>query len=345
MIAPHHALGPESRLLWHPDLKPWKSFDDTIIDLEESRLRFSGHSGQLVWKLSSFPADHALAEFSDGTNSFPLLTVISHAQYLFDEGVVLDLSAFDHDLNAEAAIFLLRKAAKFYNRRVTANSVVRDIFGGSASRAIMLGYAIEFYFYVEAAARYMAMGIARFDEPADRMEPYWRHFADEARHSEIFRQGLLEAGMSAERLESRQAIASTSALLNFLFERSSRSLVEFGSLFTIMQPDNATPSIESVEGKYHYLKSHYPYATPILSAFQKHDMIDLQEAHQSWALESHVRGLGGLSARELHLSVSTMADASCFFLLFFDGIRRFYVSDERVKWKSLADVETEFTPL
>lgn len=346
MTEPLHVIGEASRLLWHADLRPIKFFDEAVIELEEERLRFTGQSARVVTDLEVAVSLSKSPNYLGASDAGPDREVrIAHAQYLFEEGVVLDLSAFQKEAEADKAIFLLRKAARFYNRRVTSNKVVRTIFSGLAGRNLLFGYGIEFYFYVQAASRYMARGIARFEEAAEIMEPYWKHFSEEARHGDIFREGLIKSGIPAARLEPDLAIASTSALLNFLFERSSRSLVEYGSLFPIMQPDDKPTSARSVNEKYAFLRTHYPFASAIFDAFQKHDMIDVTEAHHAWALEEQIKKVGGLSAKEMALALSTMEDSSCFFVVFFDGLERYYQNSERINWRGAADIEAELRPL
>ena len=320
--------------LWHPDMMPdMHHYDGTVVvEMPTERLCFSGASAPLVL---------AAARRSDGTRTVAQLAadagyteeaVRSHLLFLQDEALVLDLTDYRSGWPTEDALNKLRGAARFYNLRIAANPVLRQLFSGQASREVFLGFAIEFYFYVRAAARYMTQGIARFDHEAATMAPYWQHFGEEAKHHEIFEEGLLAAGVAAKRLRPSCAIATTQALINFLFERASRTLVEYGSLFAVMQPaENAAEEARSE--KYELLRHSYPFARKIIDAFEHHETVDVEAGHQTWALEQHLRRSAQVSADDMWRAYVTMRDAACFFIMFFDGIKDSYQIGLLSVWK------------
>ncbi|GEM_PF-2352284 len=336
------SFGPDSVPLWHPDMNPGMAgYDGTVVvETPAERLCFSGASAALVL---------AVARRADGTRAMPQLAleaacseaaVRSHLAFLREAGVVLDLRDYRSGWPTEQALEKLRAAARFHNLRVAANPVLQQLFSGQASREVFLGFAIEFYFYVRAATTYMAQGIARFDHDAATMAPYWRHFAEEAKHHELFEEGLSATGVAAARLRPICAIATTTALINFLFERASRTLVEYGSLFAVMQPpDNAAPGAR-VE-TYERLRRCYPFAQKIVDALERHDAIDLGAGHRSWALEQHLRRSPRVSADDMGRAYVTMRDAACFFIMFFDGIRDSYQIGTLAQWKQLANVAVD----
>ena len=157
---------------------------------------------------------------------------------------------------------------------------------------------------------------------------------------ELFEEGLSATGVAAARLRPICAIATTTALINFLFERASRTLVEYGSLFAVMQPpDNAAPGAR-VE-TYERLRRCYPFAQKIVDALERHDAIDLGAGHRSWALEQHLRRSPRVSADDMGRAYVTMRDAACFFIMFFDGIRDSYQIGTLAQWKQLANVAVD----
>ena len=340
------SLGPRSLPLWHPDMMPrTHGFDSTVVvEMPTERLCFSGTSAPLVL---------AVARSADGTHTMTELAVDagcteeavrSHLLFLQNEAVVLDLTDYLSGWPTEQALNKLRAAARFYSLRVAANPALQQLFSGQASREVFLGFAIEFYFYVRSAMKYMTQGIARFDHDAATMAPYWRHFGEEVKHYEIFREGLLAAGVAEARLRPNCAIATTQALINFLFERASRTLVEYGSLFAVMQPlENA--ALEARSEKYELLRRAYPFAHKIIDAFEYHETIDAEARHETWALEQHLRRSAQVSAEDMWRAYITMRDTACFFIMFFDGIKDSYQIGTLSMWKQLANVavDTELT--
>jgi pyrroloquinoline quinone (PQQ) biosynthesis protein C len=311
----------------------------TIVELEREKLKFEGDSGKFVITAACIAdGTRSLKEIADQTG-FSEEFVAAHVFFLKEAGVILDLCDYRVACAGETALERLRSAARFYNARVTANECIRTVLSGQGSRALVLGFAIEFYFYVASVARYMTAGIARFEHDAETMAPFWKHFAEEAGHSEIFRRGLICAGIDNERLKQNCAIATTQALISFLYERASRTLIEYGVLFAIMQPKWTSNVNESARGqKYGILRTAYPFAEPIWDAFETHEKIDEGADHQRWAVESYIQKRGVLSAEEMSLCLNTMRDASCFFILFLDGIRFHYRGDAAVMWRPLNTV-------
>jgi pyrroloquinoline quinone (PQQ) biosynthesis protein C len=334
-----HSLGSNSVPLWHPDMLPsvQKYQATAFVETEAERLSFEGASAKII---------SAIAGRADGVRDVRHLAtecacseeaIFAHLKFLQHEGIVLDLADYRSDWPPDPALQKLRSAARFYNRRVAANPCLRTIFSGQASRGLLVGYTIEYYFYVSSVTRYMAQGIARFDHSAAIMAPYWRHFSEEVKHAEIFRNGLLASGVAVERLQPNCAIATTHALTNFLFERASRTLLEYGSLFAIMQPAKDIGD-QNANSKYQFLRECYPFARDILDAFETHDKIDEVADHQTWALEQELRGRERVSAEEMWRTYTTIRDAACFFIMFFDGIKEMYQSGCLTAWKPLANV-------
>lgn len=333
------SLGPSSLPLWHPDMMPaMHGYDGSVVvEMPTERLCFSGPSASLVL---------AVARRADGAHTATQLAadagcseeaVLSHLSFLKDEAVILDLADYQSGWQIDDALDKLWGAARFYNLRVAANPALQQLFSGQANREVFLGFAIEFYFYVRSATQYMAQGIARFDHGAATMAPYWRHFGEEAKHHEMFREALLAVGVAEARLRPNCAIATTQALTNFLFERASRTLVEYGSLFAVMQPaENADPVTRAE--KYEGLRRSYPFAHKLLDAFEHHESIDVGAGHQSLALEHHLRQSTEMSADDMRRAYVTMRDAACYFIMFFDGIKESYQIGTLAMWKQLANV-------
>jgi pyrroloquinoline quinone (PQQ) biosynthesis protein C len=336
------SLGPDFVTLWHPDMLPSarKYRATALVETEAERLSFYDASAEIIL---------AIARCANGVRDLREVAtacacseeaIFAHLKFLQDEGIVLNLADYRSDWPPDLALQKLRSAARFYNRRVAANPCLRTIFSGQAGRELLVGYAIEFYFYVSSVTRYMAHGIARFEHGAAIMAPYWRHFSEEAKHAEIFKKGLSAFGVVAERLQPNCAIATTHALTNFLFERASRTLLEYGSLFAIMQPAKGIAD-DSATSNYGFLRKCYPYATDILDAFELHDKIDAEAGHETWALEQELRTREIISADEMSRAYTTIRDAACFFIMFFDGIKETYQSGCLSAWKPSANVAVD----
>lgn len=226
-------------------------------------------------------------------------------------------------VSADEAITRSRCAGVFWNKFVISRPFTSRLFAGEATRAEVIGWALEFYQFVRSAREYMARGASRISGSTDTLSKLWSHFAEEAFHDEIFLEGLIGCNLQRDTITNRLPLASTLALTNFLWESAEAGELEYCSVFALMQPGIARAAKE-IESNYDCLRTAYPFAKTIFDAFQKHDTIDLNLAHSQITLEPILRNRKNISAYEMASIYNTIRSTAEHFNIFFSGISNHY---------------------
>jgi hypothetical protein len=237
--------------------------------------------------------------------------------------MLLDLSEMT-SLEGERLLLKIRSASLFWNKHIMAQPFPRRLFAGTATEAEVLGWGIEFYFFVKSANEYMARGVSRVDGFTTSLAELWKHYVEEAAHDALFYKGLLSCGIRAGDLERRPPLASTLALINHLYEASEQGPLEYASLFAVMQPFSEPQTAEDIEEKYEFLSASYPFARFLFSAFKEHDLIDAGLSHSKLLLEPLLIEYGKLDNRSLGRIFKTIEETANAFVVFYEGISRYY---------------------
>jgi pyrroloquinoline quinone (PQQ) biosynthesis protein C len=216
------------------------------------------------------------------------------------------------------------------------------LFGGEATKNEVLGWGIEFYFFVRAAREYMALGSGRTTGSTEMLAPVWDHFADEAFHCEIFLNGLVACGLGENTVRRRLPMPTTRALINHLFETSQSSLLEYTTLFALMQPLTRPVTHQEVKQKYDFLREKYPFAAGLFDAFQTHDGIDVTMEHSKLTLESVLEHRGVLGRAEWHDIMKVLENTANTFILFFEGIQKYYRSSFDLRYRQIPNAARAF---
>jgi hypothetical protein len=150
----------------------------------------------------------------------------------------------------------------------------------------------------------------------------------------MFLRGLEGCGLDAQSLSRRPPLATTMALLNFLFEKSEESALSYAALFCVMQASHL-PSTSEVMHRYEQLRSHYPFASSFFDAFEEHDKIDAGLEHSSLTIEAIIREEWPLSERQMLEIFRTIEQTANHFVLFFEGIPGHYKKSRLVTYRQV----------
>lgn len=325
-------------LIRHPDVACTMVADTCFVEDRETRLAFVGPSAlaaQIVWdrldKASTVTEVAVSAGYSPGTTQEIIDLLVA-------DGFVLDLST-PSLVPADEAIARVRACARFWNRHIMSQAFPTLLFSGQATKPQVLGWGIEFFIFVRAAREYMARGASRIDGPTKVFNELWDHFAEEAFHDEIFLKGLVGCGLSEGNVLGRVPLPSTTALLNFLWEASEASDLDYAAVFAVMQPRSEPATRAEIADRYSNLKLAYPYAEALFDAFEAHDLIDVALEHSSLTIEPLLRHRQELSRHEMARIYEGIRTTAHGFNLFFRGIAQHYTSDLAVSYRQIPTVD------
>lgn len=318
----------------NPTLQMESNGNNFVIEDIFVRLTFEADSAELcrqvLPKIERCHNVNELAKLSDYSNA----TVQKFISLMEEDGLLLNLSDLS-DLTENMLINKIRLAALFWNKQLMHQTFPTRLFNGEATREEVLGWGIEFYFFIRAANEYMARGSSRIDGPTAALSSLWQHYAEEALHEGIFLEGLAGCGIDKKDISKRPPLASTLALLNHLYESSEKGVLEYAALFAVMQPLTKPPTDLDVIAHYDFLRDSYPFAKSLFDAFQKHDNIDASLGHAKLALEPLLESTGQLGEHAVASIFSTIEDTANSFIIFFEGIPQYYKKPRSVSYRQV----------
>lgn len=242
---------------------------------------------------------------------------------LAEEGAVIDALGTARAANPDAFLDAFQLECRLLMRALPEQPFWRKVLGGEASRELILGWGVEFAYFVEAANEYMPLGVAYSRESAAIREAFARHYAEEAGHSVIFYDGLARCGLDSARMASAPPLATTRALINLLVEHALEGSVTYAAGFAVMQPQAEPLERSQVREFYGELRGLYPFAQPMFDAFERHACLDLELGHHETVFAT-LNALGGVPTEQRGRAVEAARAVAEAFILFFEGIMTFY---------------------
>jgi pyrroloquinoline quinone (PQQ) biosynthesis protein C len=286
---------------------------------------FTGRSGELLWRTLPFLTGHRTVRQlgeqlkCDADNLVAVLNALN-----VDECLVADLARVTRASSGKEFVDALKDESRFMAAEIYCQPFWEILNSGTASNALILGWGIEFYHFVESANEYMAVGVASCREDARVREVLARHYIEECEHSSIFLDGLRECGLDAEQVRRAPPLASTRALINYLYETGSSNSFAYAGLFAVMQSSQDRMSEDLITAFYQHLSTCYPYAKNMFDAFRKHALIDVELEHNRIALDQIVEIVPDRvmqNSREIVRATRGLVEQ---FILFFEGIKDYY---------------------
>jgi pyrroloquinoline quinone (PQQ) biosynthesis protein C len=328
-------------LVLNPNLSIAADPDILVLEDKETRLTFHGESAVACKAIIEAAPQSNDFETIAARSGFSIATVKRVAELLKADFLAIDTS-FPGDSTPAEYLSKIRHCAQFWNKHIMAQHFASRLFAGEATQTEVLGWGIEFYFFVKAAQEYMALGSSRTWGETAMLAPIWDHFAKEAFHSDIFLQGLLACGLREKTIRTRMPVPTTAILTNFLYETSSAGLLEYTTLFAVMQPLSRPATREEVKSKYDFLREKYPFAIGLFNSFESHDCMDIALEHSSLTLEPVLEHRGILSPAEWRSMMRVLEDTANAFILFFEGIQKYYRSSSALRYRQTPNAAMAF---
>jgi len=314
----------ESTVRLSPGCQILVQADAVIIDTRETELRVQTPKAPELARLLSqlFRPNvprHVISENQlEDCLVEPVLQALSEDDLLLDEGRANDAS------EPEEALDALLAEARFHARSIFAQPFWSELLSGTLSTAQVLGWGVEFYHFVDAANDYMSLGVAHARGHRSQRGMLARHLIEEMDHGQIFLNGLARSGVDPGSVQEAPPLPHTAALVNLLAEMAIEGEVTYAASFAVMQPGLATASREAVDAFYKELSELYPFAEPMLEAFRRHAVIDVDLHHEETVFARICRDDSGLSRAERIRARWAMRALAESFVLFFEGIRDGY---------------------
>jgi pyrroloquinoline quinone (PQQ) biosynthesis protein C len=318
----------------HPDILVKSGASSLVVEDAKVSLTFNGDSAAATSAvLRQMPFCRTLSELADSTQLSPR-TVKSILAIFQEDNLIIDLSDIS-GLKARDLLQKIRHASMFWNTHVMSQTFPRRLFAGEATWAEVLGWGIEHYFFIRAVNEYMARGASRINGATQHLSELWKHYAEEVFHDEIFLRGLAGCGLDVQSLLRRPPLATTMALLNFLFEKGAESALSYTSVFCIMQAQSQTCTRPEIERRYQELRSCYPFASSFFDAFEEHDKLDADLEHTSLTIEAILEEEAPLSDRQVLKIFETIEQTANHFVLFLEGIPSHYKTSRSVTYRQV----------
>ena len=317
-----------------PDMSVTRAGSKLTLEDAATKLTFEGPSADLCEAVLAVLPYCAGPEQVAARASMPSGPVGELLECLAADSLLLnlvDLPVSDHS----ALIERFRAAGIFWNKHIMAQSFPKRLFSGEATPAEVMGWGIEFYFFVRGANEYMARGASRARGTAAVLSTFWQHYVEEALHDDIFAHGLQDCGIDRAHLDRRPPLASTQALLNHLYEVSEEGALEYASLFTVMQPLSKAPEPGDITKKYADLRTYYPSAAPLFAAFEKHDLLDAGYEHSKLLLAPMLEMHDTLSRTTAYRLFQIVEETADFFIIFYQGISNYYRGARSVTYRQI----------
>lgn len=247
------------------------------------------------------------------------------AERLHQAGVLVYPGAGDERdrMTGEEFHALHRRLCAEWLRPVYEHPFWQKVVSGKASRAQVIGFALEKYHYIEGAYEHMATAAA--NATPEMMPHLARHFIEEYNHGDIYRKGLMSL-FPSEVVLSSQPLPSTRALVNFLSESAARSSFSYYAGNELLQQTENTGEDDAgtaVDAFYEAMRKHYPWSKRLVDSFIAHTNADQKLGHDNVFLQM-CGSVPPLGRKEVQDALETTRSMAEHLRLFMDGIDVFY---------------------
>jgi pyrroloquinoline quinone (PQQ) biosynthesis protein C len=247
---------------------------------------------------------------------------------LVTHDLVLDLDATLRADTTAAFLDELRRECRFWGMALLAQPFWQEVLSGRAPLGTLYGWGMEFRHFADGANEYMAAGVAFCRDGADMRERLSRHYIEECTHGEIFLQGLVECGLPEKAITQAVPLATTRALINYLWDVAAEGTVTYCATFMLMQThESSKPAADLF---LQALCDLYPRAAALFQSFHRHTVLDLALNHHDNVFEQLCKERGELSPADRECALRTVRNLAEHFGAFFEGIRVHYTDEAAV---------------
>jgi pyrroloquinoline quinone (PQQ) biosynthesis protein C len=213
----------------------------------------------------------------------------------------------------------LKEECRFWSREILSRPFWQTMQSGEAPKAVVLGWGIEFYHFVNSVNEYMAAGVANCRLNASVRDKLVKHYIEESEHASIFLQGLTRCGLDPDQVAAAPPLVCTRSLIDYLCEIALTSSVSYAAMFALMHANEAM-SQDAVEAFYAQLARAYPFAEGLFDACLKHALIDVRLEHHHTVFDAMLEDVPDTVLRHGPEAVIAVRGLAEQFMLFFDGI-------------------------
>lgn len=298
-----------------------------IIDFLDSRYRLTDDTADVFRALQSHIGQvHDTQTLAD-VAGIPAKRVDDLFALLRKAGLLQPPSVTIEDVTGEEFYRLHRRYATAWLRPIYEHSLWDKIVSGRATRAQVIGFAMEKYHYIEAAHEHMS--IAAANATPVMMPHLARHFIEEYTHGDIYRHGL-RALFTDEQILNCLPLPTTRALVNCLNELAARNSFSYYAANEVLQmtenSDHEQGGSQNVSEFYTQMERHYPFSKPLIDAFIQHTNLDQKLKHNDVFHEMCV-DTKRLTTEQVNDAMQAAKQITEQLMIFLDGIELMYGSE------------------
>jgi pyrroloquinoline quinone (PQQ) biosynthesis protein C len=253
----------------------------TKIDLGGKLASLDADSSRRVTSLfARLDGARSLAEVA-GDLGWSLEDTTEAAQQLFELAVLENAG----DTPIDALVFYRHVAAlgRGVQARVTERSSYVGLVEQRPTRRLLLGYLVETYHIVVAAALHIAPTISLAPTLRLRMM-FSEYLGDEYWHGLWLRKGLVAAGLSELEIDSADPLPATLATINHLRCIASTDLLAYAACISTGE-NLGVGDAEHVRRRFDAFTKHGVLPDAAISPFRDHEVVDCEAGHQSYCAE------------------------------------------------------------
>jgi pyrroloquinoline quinone (PQQ) biosynthesis protein C len=297
--------------------------DELVVATPHMDYGFRGSSATTLLAINQqLDASLTVAELAARAGVAPA-EVAAILEVLSEEGDIVDLQeAFEYP-TPDRFLEIYYQVCRSWVPEVEATPFMTQLMAGTAPQAMVLGWGIETYHYVESANEHMPASVAYCRN--DTVVRRWlaQHYVEEHGHGQIFLDGLEACGLSPDQVRRAPPLASTRALINFLIELATNDGLAYAGTFGAMRGGSPTTA-ETVTRFYDHLVKHYGFAHGLAEAFHTHSSEDVALNHDEIVLSRWLRRRGHVSPDDAQRILRAARGMVDHFVLYFEGIHDYY---------------------
>jgi hypothetical protein len=311
-------LGPSSLPLLSPDAVFHRSDGDLMVETEAMSYTFHGSSADVLAAVQDRLDGSATIEELAGEAGVTTAVLAEVLDAIAEDGQLLDAQPTLEASSPRAFMDGFQRICALWAKELVLVPFWRTLVSGRASRELVLGWAIEFYHYVDAANEHMAASVAHGRRDPEVQEWLARHYVEEYDHSKMFLEGLVGCGLDADQVRRAPPLGSTHALINYLTElATSDTLAYAGAYGVIHHPQSDAADTQELYGR---LAEQYEFAAPFFRAVGTHAALDETLDHDTLVVDRILQRDGRVTpdaARRILAGARGLAEH---FVFYFEGI-------------------------
>jgi hypothetical protein len=308
-----------------PHCRIYRSGGQVIVEGVDATYRFRGKGAMIV---------DAVKHHLDGTRSLdtiaeevalPVAEIAAALSVLLETELLVDIS---DALNATSSHDFLEyyfRLCDDWGRGIFTRPFWLELMTGQASRALVLGWGMEFYHRVMAADVHNSLAV-HFCADDRLRELLVDHFLEEVDHGAIFLDGLEASGIDRDAVQASIPLPGSVGLFQYLNGLAVADTLTYMGCYGVMHSPRVGQTVERINAQFDGLINQYPFATGLLEKIREHALLDVGLGHDEIVLERYLLHRGAISRDEGVRIIGAARGITQSFVTFFDGIYASYAS-------------------